>query len=584
MLLPTPKDNKQLNKELLTEKSNSFRIKDAVWFDGINWNKHDLVVVNGKIVDNSADIQDDLLTVSYNDKFIIPGLIDAHTHTWGNALKDALSFGVTTELDMFTQPEVLSSVKSQRHESVKTDQADLFSAGVLATSPGGHGTEYGFDIPTIDHPDAAESFVKARIAEGSDYIKIVYHHKTKYGPYTSIDFATLKALIDAAKKYNKLAVVHISDYQSAKEAVQAGADGLVHSFGDKEVDESLIAQMKAKRVFIIPTLTMLSSLSGIKNNSFIVEESTLSTVVSKSQINQLTQTIDASFQNNDALEIAKENVAKMHSAGIKILAGTDAPNPGAAHGISLHQELILLTESGLSPNEALISATYAAHSAFGLKNRGHLKPGAKADFLILNEDPRIKISNTQSLSLIYKNGYAKKLEVKKNISTPIQGTLAEFTKDLSTKTKIPLFATSDKMAKGNSVAKVSWSNKGCNQSGSAKVSGEIKSGFPFPWAGAMVVFSSDMSKTFDFKNNTSLDFEFGGEAGNYRLFIFVKGIQRPKEIPFELPNTSINNCKAISINLKDYDNIDWSSVTGIAWVVNPNRGKFDFYLDDIVLR
>ena len=83
---------------------------------------------------------------------LLPGLIDSHTHAWGDALKEAEIFGVTTELDMFTDVKYMQQVKKEQAEGKDLDLADLRSAGTLATAPGGHGTEYGIQIPTLSSP------------------------------------------------------------------------------------------------------------------------------------------------------------------------------------------------------------------------------------------------------------------------------------------------------------------------------------------------------------------------------------------------------------------------------------------------
>src|SRR5688572_2063010 len=99
---------------------------------------------------------------------LLPGLIDCHTHLINPAaLKQALVFGVTTELDMFTEHRFAAEARKQQAAGRGLDRADLFSAGTLVTAPGGHGTEYGVIIPTITAPEEAQAFVDARIAEGS---------------------------------------------------------------------------------------------------------------------------------------------------------------------------------------------------------------------------------------------------------------------------------------------------------------------------------------------------------------------------------------------------------------------------------
>src|SRR6202043_2721257 len=96
-----------------------------------------------------------------------------------------------------------------------------------------HGTEYGISVPTLSSPGEAQAWVDARIAEGSDYIKIVYDDASTYGGHRpTLSKETMKAVIDAAHKRGKLAVVHIGSQQEAHEAIEAGADGLAHLFSD----------------------------------------------------------------------------------------------------------------------------------------------------------------------------------------------------------------------------------------------------------------------------------------------------------------------------------------------------------------
>jgi len=95
--------------------------------------------------------------------------------------------GTVTELDMFTDHRFAASMRAEQAAGKADGRADLFSAGTLVTAPKGHGTEYGMDIPTITAPGEAQAFVDARIAEGSDWIKIVYDDGHEYG----ISFATI---------------------------------------------------------------------------------------------------------------------------------------------------------------------------------------------------------------------------------------------------------------------------------------------------------------------------------------------------------------------------------------------------------
>lgn len=106
------------------------------------------------------------------------------------------------------------------------DRADLYSAGTLATAPGGHGTQFGLPIPTLTRADQAEAFVKARVEEGSDYIKIIIEDGSEMGfVMPTLDQATVTALVQAATAQGKLTLVHVQTYASAQEALADGANG-----------------------------------------------------------------------------------------------------------------------------------------------------------------------------------------------------------------------------------------------------------------------------------------------------------------------------------------------------------------------
>ncbi len=125
-------------------------------------------------------------------------------------LKQAAIFGVTTELDMFTDQAFAARTRSEEAAGKALDRADLRSAGTLVTAPGGHGTEYGFAIPTLTSPERAQEFIDARIAEGSDYIKIVYDDGKEIGiTWPTISREVLASAIRAAHARKKLAVVHV---------------------------------------------------------------------------------------------------------------------------------------------------------------------------------------------------------------------------------------------------------------------------------------------------------------------------------------------------------------------------------------
>jgi hypothetical protein len=132
-------------------------------FDGVTAiPRGNVVVQDGKILaaGSGANIPDGAEVIEGEGLTLIPGLIDSHTHSYGDALKTALVFGVTTELDMFTDYHMAPAIRKQQSEGKAKNVADLFSAGTLVTAPHGHGTEYGLPIPTINGPEEAQAFCR----------------------------------------------------------------------------------------------------------------------------------------------------------------------------------------------------------------------------------------------------------------------------------------------------------------------------------------------------------------------------------------------------------------------------------------
>ena len=120
-------------------------------------------------------------------------------HSFLSTLNDALRFGVTTVLDQSTAPAFGAARRPAREEVERSTEADLFSAGMTATAPDGHGTQHGIPVEVLTGPEQATEWVRARKAEGSDWIKIIYEDGSAFDmEIASLDGETVAAVIAAA--------------------------------------------------------------------------------------------------------------------------------------------------------------------------------------------------------------------------------------------------------------------------------------------------------------------------------------------------------------------------------------------------
>ena len=538
--------------------------------------KATVVVRGGKVVAVGAGVKPPAgaTVVDGTGKTLLPGLIDAHTHTFGAAQTDALRFGVTTELDMFAHPSVLKGMAAARESLAATTQADLYSAGILATSPKGHGTEYGFEIPTLTAPDQAEAWVQARIAEGSDYIKIVYEPPIEgRRALPSIDRLILEAVVKAAHAQGRMAVVHISTLKGACESIEAGADGLVHAFADVAAGEDFYRLAAARRVFVVPTLSVIGGIGGSGEGARLAADPRIAPLLSAEQASAMKTSIRSPFYK---YPVAQAEVAALKAARVDVLAGTDAGNPTTAHGATLHEEMALLVGAGLTPVEALKAATSTPARRFSLTGRGRIAVGARADLVLVNGDPTTDIEATRAIAGIWKNGFLVERKVAgPPPGRPLAGLLGDFATGLGGPDGTTWDRTSDQLAGGKSEARVSRT-----PAGALKVEGEIKPPFPFAWGGAMLLLGSSTAAR-DISGVKDLVFRVrgAGSGPQGRAMLFDVASPQPKQRPF----TFSAHWQEVRIPVASFAGLNPKAVIGVVIATDPTPGAFAFEVDDVRL-
>ncbi|OAP25714.1 MULTISPECIES: amidohydrolase family protein [Amycolatopsis] len=338
-------------------------LRNARVFDGLGLTEPRTVVIDGPVLgtDPAGAREIDVAGAT-----LLPGFIDAHVHLERpEQLADLAAWGVTTGLDMACWP-------ADRVAALRAaGPADFRSAGPPAIGPGGmHVRIPGMpDSSIVTTAEAAAEFVEARVAEGVDYVKGVAEAPGDGGPPAE----ALQALVDAARRRGLATVVHAATPGAYHLAVATGARFVTHVPLAGRIAAGDVAAMKAAGQTAIPTLTMMEAALP-------------------------------RFAGTTGDFVA--NAAALHAARIEILAGTDANgNPGApaeiAHGPSLHHEFELLAEAGLSTLEILRAATVATAQAFGLTDRGEIRPGLRADLVLVEGDPLADLSATRSIRAVW---------------------------------------------------------------------------------------------------------------------------------------------------------------------------------------
>jgi imidazolonepropionase-like amidohydrolase len=219
--------------------------------------------------------------------------------------------------------------------------------------------------------------------------------------FPTFDEATLRATIDQAASSDLLVVTHVSNLDTAIIAIRNGSDGLAHIFIDTAADSSFVDLMIDHAAFVIPTLVVLSSFTNAPSGQSIIDDPEFVSLLTLFEVNNLARTFPG---DRYELNVAIDSVTMLHAAGVPILAGSDAPNPGTAFGASLHRELEYFTQAGMSAIEALASATSLPAEIFGLTDRGRIKPGLLADLVLVNGDPTTDITATRSIAAVSKDG------------------------------------------------------------------------------------------------------------------------------------------------------------------------------------
>ena len=356
-----------------------------------------ILVRNGRVVSvgpaRSLTIPAGAERVALDGKIAIPGLINAHGHV--NEPKDLRTFaayGVTTVFSLGgEQPPVFAARADQNVPTL--DRARVFVSGPVLT-------------PTT--PDEAKVQVAGVKAQNVDIVKI--RVDDNLGTVQKMTPDVYRAVIDEAHKHGLRVASHLFYLADAKSLLAAGADFVAHSVRDTEVDAELISALKSRGVCVSPTLMrevstfVYESTPAFFSDPFFLAHANAEWVrtLQEPVRQQAVRNSTSAQRYKAALEVAKRNVKRLSAGGVTIAMGTDTGPTGRFQGFFELMELELMVESGLTPRQAIASATRdAARCMKADRDLGTLEPGKWADFVVLDASPLDDIRNVRRISSVY---------------------------------------------------------------------------------------------------------------------------------------------------------------------------------------
>lgn len=279
---------------------------------------------------------------------LLPGLIDAHTHIETPAHVEALlRSGISAACDVSASDELVA------HSGHLLIVSSAGMAMGVVMNPGG--------------------FVAHAAQRGARYIKVLL-----FSPL-SIGRAALREIAAAAHEKGLKVAAHATEVATVRQAVEAGVDILLHVPMKESFPPELAEQIGSRGIAVAPTLVMMETFAGSGRSGYRPEH----------------------YRN------AVSAVKLLREHGVAILCGTDANSggfaPGVAYGSSLHRELELLVDAGLTPTEALTAATGGNAAAFDLR-AGSIAAGMPATMALADGRPDKRITDSTRLRQLWIQG------------------------------------------------------------------------------------------------------------------------------------------------------------------------------------
>lgn len=394
-----------------------------------------LLISNGKIARiatarRKAKWPKDTDVVKLSGKTVMSGLIDAHVHlgltngagagpgtyTVENIKRQLAQYeryGVTTVLSLGMNKDLLYRLRTAQ-EKGEEGGATILTADRGIGVPGGvPPVKVGPDqLYRPATPEQARKDVQAMAARDPNLIKIWVDDNLHKLPEPNP--AVYAAAIEEAHLRRLKVAAHVFYLADAKRLVQDGVDMLAHSIRDQEVDMAILSLLKEKNVYYIPTLEVEESFFAYAEHPLWMDSPFfkgavtpgVNRMLNSAAYKQKTGKDQTTPVHKAAFQTALVNLKKVHDYGAPIAFGTDSgANPFRIPGWAEHRELQLMVEAGITPLEAIRSATAVNAKMLQLNEKtGTISEGKAADLVVLDADPSVDIHNTEKIAMVFHNG------------------------------------------------------------------------------------------------------------------------------------------------------------------------------------
>jgi imidazolonepropionase-like amidohydrolase len=370
------------------------------------------LIENGRFtqvgVSGTINVPVGAVQVNFSGKTIIPALIDGHGHLGysdvGARTDVRASYSRENIIDhlhrhaYYGQSATMSmgidplSMAELRESTIDNAARFLWAGRGMGRPNAGPGATDRRDVPYgIDTVEEGIAAVHELAETQVDLVKIWVDDRN--GSVEKLTPDLYRPIIKEAHRLGLKVTAHIFYLEDAKDLLRAGIDGFAHGIRDVDVDDEFM-ELLANRpyTFLMPNLpnsgsTTIDDLPFFAQTLPAAGAETMRTEISES-------TTHARFA------VEARNLKRMYDAGVTLITGTD----GDGAGWDIHEEIADMVLAGVSPTDALASATKNAAELYRLHDLGTISAGKSADFVILDSNPLEDIKNTREISNVYIRG------------------------------------------------------------------------------------------------------------------------------------------------------------------------------------